>query len=157
MPTRYPWQQRGRRVCSIPMDTMSVAQRSRIMARVKGRDTRPEKALRSLLFRHGFRFRLHQASLPGKPDIVLPRYKTVIFVHGCFWHRHAGCKRASMPASHAAYWERKFQRNVSRDAANKAKLEQMGWRVLIVWECELRTLEDHIDALATAIGRLPAA
>jgi len=121
------------------------------MARVKGRDTRPEKALRSLLFRRGFRFRLHRADLPGRPDIVLPRYKTIIFVHGCFWHRHAGCKRASMPASNTAYWERKFQRTVARDAANKAALEQMGWRVIIVWECELRTLEHAFDALAGAI------
>jgi len=135
------------------MDTVSPAQRSSVMARVKGRDTRPEKILRSLLFRHGFRFRLHRADLPGKPDIVLPRYKSVVFVHGCFWHRHAGCKRASMPASNRAYWERKFQRTVLRDAANTLALEQLGWRVIIVWECELRTLRKSFEAFAAMIRR----
>ncbi|KHK00591.1 Very-short-patch mismatch repair endonuclease (G-T specific) [Desulfovibrio sp. TomC] len=127
------------------------------MANVKGRDTRPERALRSLLFRHGFRFRLYQAGLPGKPDIVLPRYKTIIFVHGCFWHRHPGCKRASMPASNAAYWGRKFERTVARDATNKRILEHMGWRVIIVWECELRSLEREFDAFAAMIRRPVAA
>jgi DNA mismatch endonuclease (patch repair protein) len=138
------------------MDTVSPAQRSSVMAKVKGRNTRPEKALRSLLFRHGFRFRLHQAGLPGTPDIVLPRYKTIIFVHGCFWHRHPGCKRASMPASNAGYWGRKFERTVARDATNKAILEHMGWRVIIVWECELRSLGREFAALAATI-RSPVA
>lgn len=135
------------------MDTVSPAKRSSVMAQVKGRDTRPEKVVRSLLFRHGFRFRLHRADLPGTPDIVLPRYKTVVFVHGCFWHRHPGCKRASMPASNVAYWERKFQRTVLRDAANQAALERLGWRVIILWECALRTLEQDFDAMAALIRR----
>jgi len=135
------------------MDTVSPAKRSSVMAQVKGRDTRPERVVRSLLFRYGFRFRLHRADLPGTPDIVLPRYKTVVFVHGCFWHRHPGCKRASMPASNVAYWEQKFARTVARDAANQAALERLGWRVVIVWECALRTFEHDFDAMAALIRR----
>lgn len=125
------------------------------MAQVKGRDTRPEKAVRSLLHRMGYRFRLQKKCLPGKPDIILPRFRTAIFVHGCFWHRHPGCKRASMPATNVEYWRRKFERNVTRDAANKAALENDGWRVLIVWECELKDLaalrtrlRSHFEPLA---------
>ena len=135
------------------MDTVSPAKRSSVMAQVKGRDTRPERVVRSLLFRHGFRFRLHRADLPGKPDIVLPRYKTVVFVHGCFWHRHPGCKRASMPASNVAYWERKFARTVVRDAANQAALERSGWRVFIIWECALQTLAHDFAPMAALIRR----
>ena len=110
------------------------------MAQVKGRNTRPEKAVRSLLHRMGYRFRLQRADLPGKPDLVLPKHRTVIFVHGCFWHRHAGRKRATMPAVNIDYWNRKFERNVTRDAQNQAALEIGGWRVLVVWECELKDL-----------------
>lgn len=110
------------------------------MAQVKGRDTRPEKVVRSLLHSMGYRFRLQKKDLPGKPDIVLPRFRTAVFVHGCFWHRHPGCKRASMPAVNAEYWRRKFERNMARDAANKAALEKQEWRVLVVWECELKDM-----------------
>jgi DNA mismatch endonuclease (patch repair protein) len=133
------------------MDKVSPATRSAVMARVKGRDTGPEKRLRSLLFRQGFRFRLHKADLPGTPDIVLPRYRTAVFVHGCFWHRHAGCRRASTPASNVAYWERKFRRTVERDAAVAAALEALGWRVVVVWECELSTLEKDCRVLTDNI------
>lgn len=122
------------------MDSIGPEKRSWVMAQVRGRDTKPEKAVRSLLHRMGFRFRLHRPDFPGKPDIVLPRYRAVIFVHGCFWHRHPGCRRASMPANNAEYWKRKFERNVTRDAANKASLEAQGWRVLTIWECELRDI-----------------
>ena len=122
------------------MDSVSPEKRSWVMAQVKGRNTRPEKAVRSLLHRMGYRFRLQRADLPGKPDIVLPKYRTVIFVHGCFWHRHTDCKRATMPATNIDYWTRKFERNVTRDEQNKAALESDGWRVLVVWECELKNL-----------------
>lgn len=122
------------------MDNVSPEKRSWTMAQVKGRNTGPEKAVRSLLHRMGYRFRLQRADLPGKPDIVLPKHRTVIFVHGCFWHRHTGCKRASMPAANSDYWKRKFERNVTRDAQNRIALESGGWRVLVVWECELRDL-----------------
>lgn len=118
------------------------------MRQVKGRDTSPEKIVRSLLHRMGYRFRLQRDDLPGKPDIVLPRFKTVVFVNGCFWHRHSGCKRATTPATNVDYWQTKFARNVARDARNQTELEKMGWRVVIVWECELKdktTLEKRLD------------
>lgn len=130
------------------MDTASPEKRSGIMRQVKGRDTRPERIVRSLLHRMGYRFRLQRDDLPGKPDIVLPRFKTVVFVNGCFWHRHPGCKRATTPASNVDYWQTKFARNVERDARNQAELEKMGWRVAIVWECELKdktSLEKRLD------------
>lgn len=131
------------------MDRISPEKRSWIMAQVKDRDTGPERAVRSLLHRLGCRFRLHRADLPGTPDIVLPKRRTVIFVHGCFWHRHAGCRRATMPASNTEYWKRKFSRIVARDAQNTLRLEQDGWRVMVVWECELK----DIDALAARFVR----
>lgn len=110
------------------------------MAQVKARDTGPERLVRSLLHRMGYRFRLQRTDLPGKPDIVLPKFKTALFVHGCFWHRHPGCKRATTPTSNIIYWDKKFGRTVLRDAKNKKELEALGWRVVIVWECELKNL-----------------
>lgn len=129
------------------MDKVSPEKRSWTMARVKGRDTGPERAVRSLLHGMGYRFRLQRKNLPGKPDIVLPKYKTVLFVHGCFWHRHPGCGRASMPASNSEYWNKKFARTMARDAQNQKELESLGWRVLIVWECELKDLNVLRDTL----------
>lgn len=120
-------------------DTLSKAERSVRMSRIRGRDTLPELALRRLLHAAGFRYRLHVAGLPGHPDVVLPRYRAVIFVHGCFWHRHENCRVATMPKSNTAFWMDKFERNVARDAATRAKLESAGWRVRIVWECSLST------------------
>jgi len=108
------------------------------MAKVKNRDTGPEKIVRSLLHNMGYRFRVQKADLPGKPDIVLPKLKTAIFVHGCFWHRHPKCKRATTPASNTEYWNPKFARTVARDARNKELFEADGWRVLVIWECELK-------------------
>jgi DNA mismatch endonuclease (patch repair protein) len=110
------------------------------MSKVKGRDTRPEKTVRSLLHNMGYRFRLQRTDLPGKPDIVLPGRQTVVFVHGCFWHRHPGCKRATTPASRTEYWSPKFARTVARDARNQELLKAGGWRILVIWECELRDL-----------------
>ena len=107
------------------------------MSRVKGRDTLPERQVRSLLFRLGYRFRLHSKKLSGKPDIVLPRYRKVIFVHGCFWHSHAGCVRASRPKSNADFWQAKLDRNVQRDADNLRELVQTGWTPLVIWQCQL--------------------
>lgn len=123
------------------MDTISAKQRSWVMAQVKGRDTKPEKIVRSLLHRLGYRFRIQRADLPGKPDIVLPKYRTAIFVHGCFWHCHAGCKRARVPSSNNEYWVQKLSKNASRDARNRALLETLGWNVFIIWECELKNME----------------
>lgn len=108
------------------------------MARVRNRNTEPEMVVRRLLHRMGFRFRLHRTDLPGTPDIVLPKYGAVILVHGCFWHRHPGCPRASMPATNSDFWREKFRVNVERDRTNLNKLTEIGWRVFVVWECETR-------------------
>jgi DNA mismatch endonuclease (patch repair protein) len=119
-------------------DTLTSQRRSWNMSRIKGRNTGPELRLRSLLHGSGFRFRLHAKALPGRPDIVLPRFRTAIFVHGCFWHRHSGCRNATMPSTRREFWQEKFDGNVNRDARNRADLEAAGWTVLTVWECELK-------------------
>ncbi|WP_260833897.1 very short patch repair endonuclease [Sphingopyxis sp. P1IMeth2] len=130
---------------------MSPAQRSERMSRIRSTNTKPEVALRKALHRLGFRFRLHARGLPGKPDIVLPKYHTAIFVHGCFWHRHEGCKVATTPKSNTQFWVEKFDRNIRRDAAAIEQLEAAGWRVLIAWECDLVT-PDKAAAKAMALG-----
>jgi DNA mismatch endonuclease (patch repair protein) len=119
-------------------DVLSTELRSLNMSRIKSRDTRPELFVRSLLHRMGYRFRLHRSDLPGKPDIVLPRHKLIIFVHGCFWHRHKGCRFAYTPKSRVEFWECKLGGNVERDIRVRKALRKLGWRVVIVWECELR-------------------
>lgn len=110
------------------------------MARVRSRDTGPELVVRKIAHRLGFRYRLHRKDLPGCPDIVFPRYRSVVFVHGCFWHRHPHCKYASSPKTRAEFWENKFQGTVARDARNEALLRDLGWRVMVIWECETK---DH--------------
>ena len=122
-------------------DPFSRDERSEIMRHVRSRDTTPERIVRSLLHSLGYRFRLHCQEIPGCPDIVLPKYRTVIFVHGCFWHRHPGCKRATTPSVRKAYWLPKFQRTVERDNANQTELRKKGWKVVVVWECETGDLE----------------
>lgn len=122
------------------MDHLTPERRSWNMGRIRSRDTLPEKAVRSLLHRLGYRFRLHRRDLPGIPDIVLPRYRSVVMVHGCFWHRHPNCKYAYMPKTRLDFWQAKFDANVRRDAEVHSLLEDLGWRVLIVWECELRDM-----------------
>lgn len=106
------------------------------MSRIRGKDTTPEIIVRSLLHRMGYRFSLHRRDLPGKPDIVLPKYRTVIFVHGCFWHRHRGCRFTSIPKTHKDYWAGKLRQTERRDFRDQALLESQGWRVIIIWECE---------------------
>jgi DNA mismatch endonuclease (patch repair protein) len=106
------------------------------MSRIRDRDTTPERIVRSALHSVGYRFRLHPSQLPGRPDIVLPKHRTAIFVHGCFWHRHKNCRFAYTPKSRVAFWSEKFRRNVERDHENKAALRKLGWRVVTVWECE---------------------
>ena len=123
------------------MDTFSPGKRSDIMRRVRSVNTAPEIKVRSLLHRLGFRFRLHRKDLPGNPDIVLPKHSAVIFVHGCFWHRHPGCSRTTTPASHRDYWLPKFSRTVERDFKNQEQLRSSGWKVVVVWECELKNLD----------------
>ncbi|MFM2466671.1 very short patch repair endonuclease [Paraburkholderia sp. RL17-368-BIF-A] len=120
------------------MDNLTPEQRRKTMQRVRAADTAPELRVRRLLFGLGYRYRLHVKDLPGRPDIVFRGRRKVIFVHGCFWHRHAGCKDASMPASKLAYWRPKFERTVARDADAIAKLAGDGWKVLVIWTCEMR-------------------
>jgi DNA mismatch endonuclease (patch repair protein) len=119
------------------MDRLTKERRSWNMSRIRGRDTSPERAVRSILHRLGYRFRLH-ARLPGRPDVVLPKYRTVVFVHGCFWHRHSGCPYAYAPNSRTEFWSQKFADNVARDRGAAAELRALGWQVLVAWECELR-------------------
>jgi len=119
-------------------DILTPEKRSWNMSRIKGKNTKPEVLLRSLLHQAGFRFRIHADNLPGKPDIVLPRYNTVIFVNGCFWHRHKNCKYAYNPKSRQAFWQEKIARTVQRDQEKTEKLIKSGWQVHTVWECELK-------------------
>jgi DNA mismatch endonuclease, patch repair protein len=118
------------------VDLLSRAHRSWNMSRIRSRDTAPEVFVRSMLHNMGLRFRLHSKSLPGRPDVVLPRWQSVIFVHGCFWHRHEGCRYAYTPKSRIGFWLRKFDENTRRDRRQRAALQQAGWRVIVVWECE---------------------
>lgn len=131
------------------MDRLTREHRSWNMSRIRGRDTRPERAVRSLLHRLGFRFRLHSRELPGRPDVVLPKYRSVVLVHGCFWHRHSRCPFAYTPKSRTEFWVRKFAENVARDRRTAAALRQAGWKVVTVWECELR----NPDALSHRLDR----
>jgi DNA mismatch endonuclease (patch repair protein) len=108
------------------------------MSRFKGRDTKPEVLVRKALHRNGRRFRLHRKDLPGKPDIALPALKTVVFVHGCFWHHHEGCREARVPQSNPSFWEEKFRSNKARDERVQEELRALGWRVVVIWECEAK-------------------
>lgn len=119
------------------MDRLSKERRSWNMSRIRGKDTSPEKTVRSLLHGLGYRFRLHGKDLPGKPDIVLPQFQTVIFVHGCYWHRHKACEYAYTPKSRVEFWQRKFDENIERDKRDVQALRKLGWCVLIVWECQI--------------------
>lgn len=119
------------------MDNMTMRQRSLTMSKIRAKETTPEYKLRVALFKLGYRYRKNVAQLPGKPDIVMKKYRSVIFVNGCFWHQHKGCIKANMPRTNLVYWEDKLNKNVSRDIANLCALTEMGWRVLTVWECEL--------------------
>ena len=130
------------------MDVVDAATRSRMMAGIRGKDTKPELIVRRFLHRAGLRFRLH-AKVPGKPDLVLPKHRAAVFVHGCFWHRHEGCRYATTPANNAAAWQEKFAANVRRDAKVRQQLEELGWRVLVIWSCELD--ERRLAKLAAAI------
>lgn len=119
------------------MDIISAERRSALMRRVRQRDTDPELVVRRVAHALGYRFRLHRRDLPGTPDLVFPRYRVALFVHGCFWHRHEGCPRATTPKSRRDYWLPKFAANVERDRRKEEALKSLGWRVLIFWECEI--------------------
>lgn len=128
------------------MRVPTTPQRSRMMSSIRGKNTRPERMLRFSLFARGFRYRLHVQKLPGSPDLVFPKHRAVIFVHGCFWHRHEGCRHTTTPRANEDFWRQKFQGNVDRDARHVAALDDLGWRVAIVWECALKhSVEDTVE------------
>lgn len=133
-------------------DTKTPAERSENMSRIRSTNTKPEEIVRKYLFSHGFRYRKNDKRYPGKPDIVLPKYRTIIFVNGCFWHMH-GCSRSRLPRSNQEYWKPKIERNIQRDAENQRKLETDGWKVIVVWECELkkRIAEERLSRLCEEI------
>ena len=145
------------------MDKLSREQRSHNMSLIHGKDTQPEILVRRYLFSRGLRFRKNDRRLPGHPDIVLPKYRTVIFVNGCFWHGHEGCRYFVMPKSNTEFWQNKIRTNRARDAATYAKLREQGWTVLVIWECEINTrskrelmLPDLYDRLAADYGQKKA-
>nr|CBA30138.1 XorII very short patch repair endonuclease [Curvibacter putative symbiont of Hydra magnipapillata] len=137
------------------MDVFSPSKRREVMQAIRGKNTMPERLVRSMAHRLGLRFRLHGRNLPGRPDLVLAKHRTVIFVHGCFWHRH-DCKLATTPKTRPEFWASKFQANVDRDRRNKALLQEQGWRVVEVWECETRDAEALELRLRQEFSVLPA-
>ena len=122
------------------------------MSHVRNRDTRPEKIIRSILHKSGFRFRIQRKDLPGKPDIVLPKYKTIIFVHGCFWHQHEGCKKALPPKSNVSFWVEKFRKNKERDRKVIRTLQESGWKVIVVWQCEIPKIKNNPEIIKKLIS-----
>ena len=140
-------------------DRLSRERRSWNMSRIRSRDTQPEKQVRSALHRAGYRFRLRSKKLPGSPDVVLPKYHTAVFVHGCFWHRHPGCRFSTTPATNESFWKKKFDANRDRDKRNKRALRMMGWRVFVIWECQtarLRCLERLRDQIRHGMSTRPS-
>jgi DNA mismatch endonuclease (patch repair protein) len=138
------------------MDTVTPATRSRMMAAVRSKNTKPELAVRSLVHELGFRFRLHRTDLPGTPDLVFPRLRCVLFVHGCFWHRHQNCPATTTPKDNAEYWGAKFERNVERDHAAARELRALGWQVLVIWECQTRNAPQLRQKLKRFLDRQSA-
>ena len=130
-------------------DRLSKERRSWNMSRIKDKDTGIEVAVRKRLYSYGFRYRKNDKKLPGKPDIVFPKYKTVVFIHGCFWHLHSGCKNARIPKSNTDFWMTKLNHNVENDQRNKLLLEELGWKVITIWECEI---EKDLDLVTQTIA-----
>lgn len=149
------------------MRVPTTPQRSRMMSSIRGKNTWPERTLRSLLFARGFRYRLHVRKLPGTPDLVFPKHRAVVFVHGCFWHRHEGCRYTTIPRTNEEFWQRKFLGNVDRDTRHLELLRSLGWRVATVWECAVKDSAEvaaqlveewlHGDEEALVIGQLALA
>ena len=132
------------------MDKLDKNKRSCLMAKIKQKNTEPEIIVRHFLYSKGFRYRINLKSLPGSPDIVLPKYKTVIFVHGCFWHGHT-CKAGHLPTSNLDYWKLKIEKNIERDRKKNEELEMQGWNVIVVWQCEVKTLKNRHQRLFTLV------
>jgi DNA mismatch endonuclease (patch repair protein) len=134
------------------VDMFTKAKRSEIMSRIGGKDTAPELRVRRMLHALGFRFRLHRDDLPGKPDIVLPRHRKILFIHGCFWHGHPGCPRSALPTTNRPFWEKKISGNRTRDRRVRGELRKLGWDVLVLWQCKLKDTQALADRLATFLG-----
>lgn len=144
-------------ICRITLrmtDIKTTEERSRNMAAIKGKDTKPEMIVRKYLFSRGLRFRVQGRKLPGTPDIVFPKYKTAIFVNGCFWHGHEGCKHFRLPKSNVEFWKEKIERNIARDVRNETELKALGWRVIRVWECEIKTVKGREEYLKHLYDRI---
>ena len=137
------------------MDTLTVTERSERMARIRSKDTKPELIVRSIAHRLGYRFRLHRKNLAGSPDLVFPSLKKAIFVHGCFWHAHEDCKVANRPKSRRPYWDEKFERNKQRDRANESALNDAGWAIETIWECETKSSDLVAARVAKFLGARP--
>ena len=137
------------------VDSLTPEERSQIMARVRSKNSRPELAVRKIVFALGYRYRLHDAKLPGKPDLVFSKRRKVIFVHGCFWHNHshARCKIARLPKSNPKYWADKLRRNVERDAVRRAELRRIGWKALVIWECQTKPLKRQLRRICCFLER----
>ena len=133
------------------VDQISAERRSTVMARIKGRNTGPELRVRKVAHALGLRFRLNRNDLAGKPDVVFPKFRIALFVHGCFWHQHSGCRRASKPKSNTDYWEAKLRRNVERDARTLLALTRQGWRMVVIWECETNDADRLADIIRDRI------
>jgi DNA mismatch endonuclease (patch repair protein) len=142
-------------VLAVLIDKVSKEQRSSMMRAVRNKDTAPEMLVRRAAHRMGLRFRLHCKSLPGRPDLSLKKWRTVIFVNGCFWHRHPSCRRASVPQSNKVFWLKKFKENVQRDQTNYARLKLLGWRVIVLWQCEVKTPQQARAAIRRYFTTLP--
>lgn len=134
-------------------DVLTAKQRRFCMSRIKSKDTKPEIMVRKFLFSHGFRYRVNRKDLPGRPDIVLPKYKTVIFINGCFWHGHPGCKYATMPETNKEFWTKKINSNMERDISNVNELIKSGWRVITIWQCQLKS-KNKDKTLSTLLSEL---
>lgn len=135
-------------------DVLNPEQRHRCMSNIKGKDTKPEMIVRRHIHACGYRYGLHNSKLPGKPDIVLRRLKTVIFIHGCFWHGHAGCKYFRLPSTRTEFWENKINTNIERDKRNIEELERQGWHVIVIWECNLKSKDIREETLHKLIQEL---
>ncbi|HXP52959.1 MAG TPA: DNA mismatch endonuclease Vsr [Bacteroidia bacterium] len=136
------------------MDVFSKEKRSTIMSKISGKETKPEIIIRKFLFSKGFRYRKNVSTLPGKPDIILSKYSTVIFVNGCFWHGHKNCKAAKLPSTRRQFWEEKINNNIVRDKRNIAALKNMGWKVIILWQCQFNTKKKKVKLFNSILKRL---
>ena len=135
-------------------DIFSKAKRSEIMSKISGKETKPEILVRKFLFAQGFRYRKNDKRLPGKPDIVLPKYKTLIFVHGCFWHGHQNCKKFALPQSNHEFWKDKIQKNIERDKSKQKELKKLGWKIITIWQCQIKSRESVEKALKQTVKKI---